>query len=88
MDLLLDGDKNVSELVELVGSPQGRVSSHLTCLKWCGFVVAYREGKHMYYTIANPSVRDILKLARQLLLDNAQWILSCQVIEDEKVSGR
>ena len=28
--LLLEGDKNVGELVEQIGSAQGRVSSHLT----------------------------------------------------------
>ncbi|MDP2951979.1 MAG: metalloregulator ArsR/SmtB family transcription factor, partial [Chloroflexota bacterium] len=32
LDSLLDGDKNVGELVELVGSSQGRVSNHLACL--------------------------------------------------------
>ncbi len=30
LNLLLDGDKNVGELVESIGSAQGRVSSHLT----------------------------------------------------------
>jgi DNA-binding transcriptional ArsR family regulator len=36
--LLLDGEKNVTELVELVGSPQGRVSSHLGCLRHCALL--------------------------------------------------
>jgi len=35
LELLLQGEKNVSELVELLGSPQGRVSTHLGCLRWC-----------------------------------------------------
>ncbi len=42
---LLEGEKNVTQLVELLGLSQGRVSSHLACLRWCGYVHSYREGK-------------------------------------------
>jgi hypothetical protein len=34
--VLLDGERNVSELVSVVGASQGRVSMHLQCLRWCG----------------------------------------------------
>ena len=78
--LLLDGDKNVGELVELVGSSQGRVSSHLACLRWCGYVISYRDGKNVYYTLADPRVMELLELARQILTDNAERIIACQVI--------
>ena len=80
LHLLLDGDKNVGELVELVGSPQGRVSSHLACLRWCGYVISYRDGKNVYYTLADPRVKDLLELAQQILMDNAERIIACQVI--------
>ncbi len=43
--LLEQGDKNVSELVELLGSHQGRVSSHLACLRGCGYAMSYRGGR-------------------------------------------
>ena len=46
--LLEQGDKNVGELVDLLGSPQGRVSSHLACLRGCGYALSYREGKNVY----------------------------------------
>ncbi len=75
--LLEQGDKNVGELVELLGSPQGRVSSHLACLRGCGYAVSYRDGKNVYYTIGDPRVRDILGLAQQVLLDSAQRVLAC-----------
>lgn len=33
LDSLMESEKNVGELVGLVGLSQGRVSSHLACLK-------------------------------------------------------
>src|SRR5262249_61580769 len=44
LEVLLSGEKNVTELVELVGSPQGRVSTHLGCLRWSGFVAPPPHG--------------------------------------------
>ena len=61
-------------------SPQGRVSSHLACLRWCGYVISYRDGKNVYYTLAEPRVRDLLELAQRILTDNAERIIACQVI--------
>ena len=78
--LLEQGDKNVGELVDLLGSPQGRVSSHLACLRGCGYALSYRDGKNVYYTIGDPRVRDILQLAQQILFDNLQRILECEII--------
>ena len=78
--LLEQGDKNVGELVDLLGSPQGRVSSHLACLRGCGYALSYRDGKNVYYTIGDPRVREILLLAQQILFDNLQRILECEII--------
>ena len=64
LQILLDqGDKNVTELVELLGSPQGRVSSHLACLRGCGYAMSFRKGKNVYYTIGDPRINEILQLA-------------------------
>jgi len=79
--LLEEGDKNVTELVELLGSPQGRVSSHLACLRGCGYAMSYRKGKNVYYTIGDPRIREVLQLAQQILSDNAQRVLACEIIK-------
>ena len=78
--LLEEGDKNVTELVDLLGSPQGRVSSHLACLRGCGYAMSYRKGKNVYYTIGDSRIREILQLAQQILSDNAQRVLACEII--------
>ena len=83
VELLLDGEKNVSELVEALGLQQGRVSSHLACLKWCGFVATRREGKFIYYRVTDPRVRDLMDLARGLLADNAGEVASCLRLDEE-----
>lgn len=77
---LLEGDKSVGELVSLLGSPQGRVSSHLACLRWCGFVTSYREGKNVYYRVMDARVREILGLARDILAENAEQVLACSMM--------
>lgn len=78
--LLEHGDLKIGELVEKLDAPQGRVSSHLACLKWCGFVVSYREGRNVIYTIADQRVKDLLETAERILADNAERVLACQTI--------
>lgn len=81
VESLLEGEKNVSELVELIGSPQGRISSHLSCLRWCGYVNSRAEGRYTCYYIADERVRTIVELAREMVYKNAEFILACRTIK-------
>src|SRR5689334_23103834 len=38
LELLLERERTVGELVELLDLPQARVSTHLACLRWCALV--------------------------------------------------
>jgi len=78
--LLLEEERSVSELVQLLGSPQGRVSTHLACLRWCGFVVAEKTGRAVRYRIADPRIRPLLDLATTMMADNAQALASCLIV--------
>lgn len=78
---LLDGEKSVGELVSLLGLPQGRVSTHLACLRWCGYVSSYKNGRNVYYRVDDQRVREILHLAKQIIVDNAQRIVCCNIIK-------
>ena len=80
LELLLDGEKNVSELTEQSGLPQNRVSTHLGCLRNCGFVTARKAGRFVYCQVTDPRVHELLRLARQVIAENAQAILACQVV--------
>ena len=83
LQLLLDGEKTVSELVGALGSSQGRVSTHLGCLRHCGYVRTRREGRHVYYRLADERVRALLRLAQELVADHAQELLSCAVVSPD-----
>lgn len=80
LTLLMEQDRTVSELVSLLGSPQGRVSTHLACLRWCGFVVAEKAGRTVRYQIADGRVRDLLSVATVMMADNAAAISSCLIV--------
>lgn len=80
LTLLLERERTVTELVEAVGAPQGRISTHLGCLRWCGLVTARREGRQMIYAITDPRVRDLMHTAGAVMRDYAAGIASCGVI--------
>lgn len=73
------GETSVSKLVEAVGATQPRVSIHLQCLAWCGYVKVRREGRYAYYSIADERVLQILRLGEALLADNREHVEACKV---------
>lgn len=74
---LLDTPKNVSELVEELGTKQSQISNQLACLKWCGYVNTRKEGKFIYYQVTDERVKQMVELARQVVADNAEHINCC-----------
>ena len=80
--LRAEGELTVGELVARLGLPQPKVSSHLACLRWCGFVEARRAGRIVYSRITDARVVRMLELADSLLADNAEHVAACCVIEE------
>lgn len=76
-------DMSVGELVEAIGAPQPRVSDHLRCLAWCGYVRARREGSNVFYSIADGRVLGVLKLSEGILADNIEHVEACNVTKDK-----
>lgn len=81
MQLLRERERSVGELAELLGSPQPKVSNHLACLRWCGFVDSRREHRTVYYRVTDERVGQILDLAHSLLRDNAEHVAACRTID-------
>lgn len=77
VEALLDGERSVSELVQIVGAPQSRVSNHLACLKWCRFAESERRGRKVFYRVTDPQVRELLRLARALASEHGDHLESC-----------
>ena len=72
------GEMKVGELVRELEAPQPRVSDHLRCLSWCGYVEVRREGRNAFYSVADGRVLEILKLGEALLRDNLDRVESCE----------
>ncbi len=80
LELLRDeGELSVGELVERLGVPQQKVSNHLACLRWCGFIDARREHRVVYNRIADKRVVKMLELAQALLDDNDEHVACCRI---------
>lgn len=75
---LLDGERRVADIVDLVGGSQSNVSGHLACLKECGLVVDRPGGRRqVFYRLAGAEVTDLLRAAERLLEANGTAIELC-----------
>ena len=74
------GEMRVGELVEELEAPQPRVSDHLRCLAWCGYVSVRRDGRRAYYSIYDERVLEMIEIGESLLSDNRENIGSCNTI--------
>jgi len=72
-----EGELSAGELTRRLGQPQPKVSNHLACLRWCGFVTTRRDHRIIYYRLADQRVAAMLELADGLLDDNADHVAAC-----------
>ena len=79
-----EGELSVGALVARLGLPQPKVSNHLACLRWCGFIEARRERRTVLNRIADERVIAMLELAQALLADNEEHVAACCRIEDKR----
>jgi ArsR family transcriptional regulator, cadmium/lead-responsive transcriptional repressor len=80
--LARDGETKVGDLVSELGAPQPRISDHLRCLAWCGYVKVRREGRNAYYSIADDRVLEMVRLGEAMLRVNLDHIEACEVIKN------
>jgi ArsR family transcriptional regulator, cadmium/lead-responsive transcriptional repressor len=79
-----EGELAAGKIVERLGLPQATVSTHLGCLRWCGFVVTRRRQRSILYRVAEARVMELITLADGLLDDNEDHVRSCSVIPDSR----
>jgi DNA-binding transcriptional ArsR family regulator len=83
LTLLMDapnGEYSVGELVTALEAPQSSVSTHLGCLRWCGLVQTRRDGKQVYYRVADSRIRELLALGDVILRAHAAALVTCSVL--------
>jgi DNA-binding transcriptional ArsR family regulator len=81
LELVAERERSVGELVDLLGEPQTKVSNHLACLRWCGFVTTRREHRTIHYRLADERVAAVIELGRALLHDNEEHVEACRRVD-------
>ncbi|MEQ9410415.1 MAG: metalloregulator ArsR/SmtB family transcription factor [Fuerstiella sp.] len=60
VQLLLHGRYTVGELAEDCGVPDNVASEHLRLMQRCGLLTSERDGRRVFYQIAEPHLEDIM----------------------------
>jgi DNA-binding transcriptional ArsR family regulator len=68
---LVSGEKSVTELETLLGSRQAAVSQQLARLRLEGLVNTRREGKTIFYSLADPRSARLVTLVHELFCGGA-----------------
>jgi DNA-binding transcriptional ArsR family regulator len=81
LELLTERELTVGELVTELAQAQPKVSNHLACLRWCGYVDSRQQGRFVYYRLASPKVAWMIDIARGLLRANEEHVALCRQID-------
>ncbi len=60
------GEVCVCHLEALLGEPQPKISQHLSLLRDAGILTTRREGKYVFYRLAEPTLFDLLHAAARM----------------------
>ena len=60
VQMLLRGRYTVGELAEACGIPSHMASEHLRLMQRCGFMTSEKDGRNVYYRIAEPHLANIM----------------------------
>ena len=61
VQMLLQGDFPVGDLAEACGLPSAMASEHLRLMQRCGFLTSEKDGRKVFYRVAEPHLKNILK---------------------------
>lgn len=67
---LLEGEKTVSDIETLLDIHQPNLSQHLTVLRKSGVVTTRKEGRNVYYSLADPNAVALLETLYRLYCNN------------------
>src|ERR671919_50587 len=77
LESLREGERATSEIVREVNQSQSNVSNHLAALLDCGLVKNRREGRNIFYRIADKKVSKLLEESDSILSEIAHGIYVC-----------
>jgi len=65
VQMLLQGDFSVGELAEACGLPSAMASEHLRLMQRCGFLTSEKDGRQVFYRVAEPHLKQIMGCIEQ-----------------------
>ena len=68
LEILVEGERSVSDLQPLVGIEMSHLSQQLGVLRRAGLVSTRKEGSSVLYAIKDPLLVELMAVARRLLL--------------------
>ncbi|WP_233198733.1 MULTISPECIES: ArsR/SmtB family transcription factor [Pirellulaceae] len=71
VQLLLHGRYTVGEIAEDCGIAENLASEHLRLMQRCGFFTSERDGRRVYYSVAEPHLEDIMACIESRFLTGA-----------------
>jgi DNA-binding transcriptional ArsR family regulator len=69
LNALREGEKTVSELVEILDVPKANVSQHLAVMRHKGILKSRRKGINIYYSVSNRKVIEACILMKEVLME-------------------
>jgi len=72
LDILQEGEKSVSNLLEITGSKKANLSQHLSALRERGLIDARREGRNVYYSVSKPKITRLFDEVHKILVESLE----------------
>ena len=66
LEILVDGERTVGDLIDQTGLGQSLVSHHLRTLRDAGLVVTRRDGRWIFYDIADGAIANVRNVLANL----------------------
>ncbi len=67
LNLLKEGERSVSSMLDAIAINKANMSQHLSVLKQKGLVLTRREGTTIYYRLASPRISEACSIMRDVL---------------------
>ena len=63
---LAERPMSVTEIIDMTGAAQSNISQHLAKMRLMGLIKRERQGKQMYYQIADPKFTKIIEVLKSV----------------------
>lgn len=65
IQMMMAGQFAVGELAEACELPTAMASEHLRLMQRCGFLTSEKEGRNVFYRVADPHLKNLMKCVEQ-----------------------